>query len=104
MSERNGIELPGGKYRLVVASGNWVLQRWVPESISTHGFNAGKPQGNKWDVVGYYGAPEHALQRAVECMLRDGVESGEVATLADLRLAIASLRAAIAEALTIPGQ
>lgn len=102
MSDKNGILLPGGKYRLAVVSGNWVLQRWVPESIGTHGFNAGKPQGAKWDVVGYYGTPEASMHRAIECMLRDGVESGAVSDLATLRAEIGKVHAAVTEALAIP--
>ncbi|NBT59015.1 hypothetical protein EBT16_09560 [bacterium] len=103
MSERNGIELPGGKYRLVVTdSRNWTIERWLPEREVAKGKHAGNVAPAGWQGIGFYfGSPGEALARCVDVLIRDAVESGEVRTLSDLASEIAKLKGALRASLAL---
>lgn len=71
--------------RLVRADAfNWVLESWAPEYVSESGLHAGKLIAGRWSQEGFYGRIIDALERAADLAVARRVESGAVATLAQL--------------------
>lgn len=101
MSDKNGIEFHGGKYRLAVFdSRNWTIEKWLPERPISFGKHAGGMASAGWSGTGhFFGNPADALTRCVDVAVLDAVDSGEVRTLSELAGLIRSLRGEIRMAL-----